>query len=77
MLYFLPNTEIFDCYPKYLEFYLPREQEAACAGAGGGAGLATAGCPALELAGDLTHDGPGHEQMPLLRICLRTHLSFC
>ena len=39
---------------------LPREQEAACSSAGGGAGLTIAGCPALELAGDLTHDGPGH-----------------
>ena len=39
--------------------YLPREQEAAGAGAGGGAGLAITGGAALELAGDLTHDGPG------------------
>ena len=38
---------------------LPREQEAAGAGAGGGAGLAITGGAALELAGDLTHDGPG------------------
>ena len=39
---------------------LPREQEAACSSAGGGAELAIAGCPALYLTGDLTHDGPGH-----------------
>ena len=44
---------------------LPREQEAACSSAGGGAELAIAGCPALELAGDLTHDGPEHEAMSL------------
>ena len=39
---------------------LPWEQEAACSSAGGGAGLTIAGCPTLELAGDLTHYGPGH-----------------
>ena len=45
-----------------LYIYLPREQEAAGAGAGGGAGLAITGSAALELAGDLTHDGPGVSQ---------------
>ena len=44
---------------------LPREQEAACSSAGGGAGLTIAGCPALYLTGDLTHDGPEHEAMSL------------
>ena len=39
---------------------LPWKQEAACSSAGGGAGLTIAGCPTLDLAGDLTHDGPAH-----------------
>ena len=54
-----------------IHLWIPREQEAAGAGAGGGAGLAIAGSAALELAGDLTHYGPGHESMSQLRISSR------
>ena len=55
-----PETKYFIYFGFYI--YPPRKKEAAGAGAGGGAGLAITRSAALELAGDLTHDGPVHLQ---------------